>query len=352
MPEPALKPFTPSGPAVTMDETKETFLASIQPQNQELDSWRELGPTISKSLRYVKTRPQEAYAVNRPGLKVKWAELKATLETLHELLPELDSNPKLFGEKFKWVPIKGGIKYSAYYEPTMRASRKKKGPYTQAIYARPPDLSAYLKRHGRYHSRKMIDGPKQVLAGRNLELAWADPIDVYFLHIQGHGKLVFDDGTTAYLNYAGQNRHDYRASGRLIRKHGFKLYSGDINEQKQWFRDHPEEMYNIFFDNPSYVFFRYSTRGAVGAINQSVDDYLSLAVDRTYLPMGGIIAYAVNSPDPKFGTFPLRGIGFAQDTGGAIKRDRIDIYAGSGERAEYIASNLDAKGPAWLLLRK
>ena len=352
MPEPPVKVFEPKGPAVALDETAETFVANIQPQNQELDSWKELGPSIRKSLRYVKTRPQDGHAVNRPGLKVTWAELKATLEALHDLLPELDNNPRLLAEKFKWVPVRGGIKYSAYYEPTIRASRTKEGVFTQAIYARPPELTAHLKRHGRYYTRKQIDGPRQILAGKNLELAWADPIDVYFLHIQGHGKLVFDDGTTAYLNYAGQNRHDYRASGRLIRKHGFKLYSGDIIEQKQWFRDHPDEMHTIFFDNPSYVFFRYSTRGAVGAINQSVDDYLSLAVDRKYLPLGGIIAYAVNSPDPDLGTFPLRGIGFAQDTGGAIKRDRIDLYCGSGTRAEYISSNLDAKGPAWLLLRK
>ena len=90
----------------------------------------------------------------------------------------------------------------------------------------------------------------------------------------------------------------------------------------------------------------------MGAINQTVDDYISLAVDRTFLPLGGIVAFGVNVPDQTYTTAPLRGIGLAQDTGGAIKRNRIDIYCGSGDRANYIASNLDAAGPAWLLLKR
>ena len=215
-----------------------------------------------------------------------------------------------------------------------------------------PRPNSWRSRGRRFHSREAIDGPRQVLAGRNLELAWADPVDVYFLQIQGSGKLIFDDGTTAYLNYAGQNGHKYRASGRIIREKGYVLYSGDVLEQRQWFKDNPDKIHEIFFANPSYVFFRFGTRGAVGAINQTVDDYISLAVDRTFLPLGGIVAFGVNVPDQTYTTAPLRGIGLAQDTGGAIKRNRIDIYCGSGDRANYIASNLDAAGPAWLLLKR
>ncbi len=84
----------------------------------------------------------------------------------------------------------------------------------------------------------------------------------------------------------------------------------------------------------------------------TVDDWLSLAVDRSFIPLGAIVAYGVNAPDRKLGKIPLRGIGFAQDVGGAIKRNRIDIFCGGNERANYVASHLDAKGPAWILLAK
>ncbi len=342
--------FVPSGPAVAMTETPKTFLSHIAPRSQELFSYREMAPTIRKSLVYAKTRPANGYAVNRAGLKVRWSEIVASLELLRSLLPELDKNPDILRDKFRWVPVKNGIKYSGYYQPSIKASRTRTDIYSQAIYALPPELKG--KRRHRFYTRAAIDGPRQVLKGRNLELAWADPVDVYFLQIQGSGKLLFEDGTTAYLNYAGQNGHKYRASGRIIREKGYVLQSGDVLEQRAWFKKHPDRQQEIFFANPSYVFFRYSTRGAVGAINQPVDDYLSLAVDRTFLPLGGIVAFGVNIPDPVYQKCPLRGIGFAQDTGGAIKRNRIDIYCGSGERANYIASNLDAAGPAWLLLRR
>lgn len=345
----------PSGPAVAKNETPATFLTHISPRSQELFSYREMAPTIRKSLVYARTRPADGYAINRKDLKVRWSEIIASLELLRTLLPELDKNPDILREKFRWVPVKDGIKYSGYYQPSIRASRKKTATYSQAIYALPPELKAGKgknKRRRSFYTRAEIDGPKQVLKGRNLELAWADPVDVYFLQIQGSGRLLFEDGTTAWLNYAGQNGHRYRASGRIIREKGYVLQSGDVLEQRAWFKKHPDRQQEIFFANPSYVFFRYSTRGAVGAINQTVDDYLSLAVDRTFLPLGGIVAFGVNIPDPTFGTSPLRGIGFAQDTGGAIKRNRIDLYCGSGDRANYIASNLDAAGPAWLLLRR
>lgn len=342
----------PYGPPVAKEEQPEFFVSHLVPQNQELASWKEMGPTIRKSLIYTGNKPSRRLAVNRPGLKVTWGELEESLKLLHSLLPQLDANPKLLLEKFRWVKVPQGIKYSGYYEPRIKASRTKKPGYTQAIYAKPKDLARYRARHGKYYSRQAIDGKRQVLAGKNLELAWADPVDVYFLQIQGSGKLIFDDNTTAYVNYAGQNGHKYRASGRIIREKGYKLNRGDIFEQRQWFKDHPDKMQEIFFANPSYVFFRFSNRGVTGAIGQKVDDWLSLATDRNFLPLGGIVAYGVNAPDPDYARFPLRGIGFAQDTGGAIKRNRIDIYCGGSDRANYVASFLDASGPAWILLKR
>lgn len=344
-------PARPSGPPVAAGESVGVFLAHLAPANQELSGWKDMAPTVRKSLRYVNSKPQAAAAVRRPGLEVTWGELARTLTRLQELLPRLDAEPGLLAEKFRWVPVPGGIDYSGYYEPRVAASRTRKPGYEQPIYAVPPDLARVRARRGRYHDRRTIE-EKQVLAGRGLELAWAaDPVDVFFLEIQGSGKLVFDDGTEAYVNYAGQNGHKYKSSGRIMREKGL-LRRGDIFEQREWFRNNPERVREILNENPSYVFFKYGGRGPTGAMGHTVDDWLSLATDRGYIPLGAVVAYGVNVPDEAAGSVPLRGIGFAQDVGGAIRRNRIDIFCGGGERANYVASHLDAHGPAWVLLAR
>ena len=270
---------------------------------------------------------------------------------LQELLPRLDREPELFLANFRWVEVPDGIKYSGYYEPVVRASRTRKPGYTQAIYGLPPDLKKVAAKRGRYYDRRTIE-EKQILAGKGLELAWAaDPVDVFFLEIQGSGRLVFDDGTQAYINYAGQNGHKYKSSGRIMREKGL-LREGHIFEQRQWFKDNPQRVREILNENPSYVFFRYGTRGPTGATGQVVDEWLSLATDRTFIPLGSVVAYGVNIPDQQRGKVPLRGIGFAQDVGGAIKKNRIDVFCGGEERGNYVASHLDARGPAWVLLAK
>ncbi len=347
----AQPPSRPAGPPVAAGESVGVFLAHLAPANQELSGWKDMAPTVRKSLRYVNSKPRTATAIRRPGLEVTWGELARTLTRLQELLPRLDAEPGLLAENFLWVPVPGGIDYSGYYEPRVAASRTRKPGYEQPIYAVPPDLARVRARRGRYHDRRTIE-EKQVLAGRGLELAWAaDPVDVFFLEIQGSGKLVFDDGTESYVNYAGQNGHKYKSSGRIMREKGL-LERGDIFEQREWFRNNPGRVREILNENPSYVFFRYGGRGPTGAMGHTVDDWLSLATDRAYIPLGSVVAYGVNIPDASAGSVPLRGIGFAQDVGGAIRRNRIDIFCGGGERANYVASHLDAHGPAWVLLAR
>ncbi|MBQ3060497.1 MAG: MltA domain-containing protein [Desulfovibrio sp.] len=345
------KAATPPPPPVAMGESAAFFAAHLAPRHQELTSWKDLAPTVRKSLRYVNSKPQDDIAVDRPGLKVSWGDLARTLTRLQALLPRLDNEPELFTREFQWVAVPNGIQYSGYYEPYIRASRTRKPGYTQAIYALPPDLKRIRARRGRYYDRRTIE-EKQILAGRGLELAWAaDPVDVFFLEIQGSGRLIFDDGTQAYVNYAGQNGHKYKSSGRIMREKGL-LKRGDIFEQRQWFKDNPHRVREILNENPSYVFFRFGHRGPTGAMGQVVDEWLSLATDRKFIPLGAVVAYGVNAPREEGGTQALRGIGFAQDVGGAIKRNRIDIFCGGGQRANYVASHLDAAGPAWVLLAR
>lgn len=341
-----------SGPSVTLNESPEFFINNLSPINQGISNWRELEKSIDKSLAYVSTKPENGYAIKRKKLSITWGILKNSLEKLKRLLPELDKNPKILLEQFKWVKIDEGIDYSGYYEPVVKASRTKKPGYEQAIYKLPPDLNRIkAKRRGKYYDRRTIE-EKQILAGRNLELAWAaDPVDVFYLEIQGSGKLLFDDGTSTYVNYAGQNGYKYKSSGKIMREKGL-LQRGDIFEQREWFKNNPSRVKEILYDNPSYVFFKFGNGGSTGAMGAIVDSWRSLASDRKFIPLGSIVAFGVDIPYEQGGTIPLRGIGFSQDVGGAIKKNRIDIFCGEDERACYVASHLDAKGPAWVLLAR
>ena len=339
---PQLPPIIP----VTMQESADYFVQNLHPQNQNMRSWNDLAPSINKSLRYVSTKPQSAKAINRGTLSMTWGDMRTTLLRLKTLLPELDKNPQLFLDNFRWVALPKGIKYTGYYSPVVRASKTPKKGYTQPIYSRPPELGGNRP----FFTRRQIDEGK--LANRGLELAWAaDPVDVFFLEVQGSGCLLLDDGSRVCINYDGQNGHKYKSSGRIMREKGL-LKRGDIFEQRQWFKDHPDRVKEILLDNPSYVFFKLGGSGPTGAMGSVVDDWRSLATDRSYIPLGSIVAYGVNIPDQQRGTTALRGIGFAQDVGGAIKQNRIDIYCGSDDRANYVASFLDSSGPAWVLQAK
>ena len=334
------------------DEQAAVLAGKLDRTGQRLHSWKELAPALRASRAHIAGREPGQVAVAHGDVAVTWGDVAKTLDRLEALLPRLDAEPGLLAERFRWVKLKDGAAFSGYYEPVVKASRTRKPGYEQAIYALPPDMKQYKRRHkGRYHTRRQIE-EQQLLAGRGLELAWAaDPVDVFFLEIQGSGRLVFDDGTEAFINYAGQNGHKYKSSGRIMREKGL-LKRGDIFEQRQWFKDNPQRVREILNENPSYVFFRYGSRGPTGAMGHVVDEWLSLAVDRSYIPLGAVVAFGVNVPDEKYGSLPLRGIGFAQDVGGAIKQRRIDLFCGGSERANYVASHLDAPGPAWVLVAR
>ena len=176
-----------------------------------------------------------------------------------------------------------------------------------------------------------------MLAGKGLELAWAaDPVDVFFLQIQGSGRLIFDDGTQAFVNYAGQNGHKYKSSGRIMREKGL-LKEGHIFEQREWFKNNPQRVDEILHENPSYVFFRFGNRGPTGAIGAG-GGRLALAGHGSQVhPAGGGGGLRRQCARPGF-TGPSRcGASALRRTwAGPSRRNRIDIFCG-GERANYVA---------------
>jgi membrane-bound lytic murein transglycosylase A len=254
---------------------------------------------------------------------------------------------------------------TGYYEPRIAGSLTRMPGYEVPVYRVPADLidldlGLFSKnlagRHARgravngqlvpfYERAEIEDG---ALANRNLEIAWAaDPVDLFFLQIQGSGQLLLPDGRIVRIGYAGQNGREYVAIGGLLRQRG--LITGGISMQAitAWLRAHPEEGRALMRENKSYIFFKELTgAGPLGALGRPLTARTSAAADPKFVPLGAPLILATDRPE-------ANGLWIAQDTGGAIKgANRFDTFWGAGEEAPMIAGGMTARGQAWLLLPK
>jgi peptidoglycan lytic transglycosylase A len=286
-----------------------------------------------------------------------WRSLCAQAATLEQSFA-----PGFFYYGFDWVKVGDGRAFATgYYEPEIEGSRTAQPGYV-AIYRLPPDLVRCTKADGStgrgrvdptgncvlYFSRAEIEDG--ALAGKGLELAWAkDPVDLFFLEIQGSGRIHLDDGTVMRVGYAGQNGREYAAIGRLLRERGI-LPAGGANMAaiKGWIRANPDQGRALMRENLSYVFFKELTGpGPLGALNVPVTPHATVAADPSYTPLGAPI-YIV-----KADRHEIDGLWIAQDTGGAIKGpNRFDTFWGAGPEAVAIAGGMSATGEALILVPK
>jgi membrane-bound lytic murein transglycosylase A len=264
-----------------------------------------------------------------------------------------------FFHRFDWVRVWDGRAFATgYYEPEIEGSRVALPGYVP-IYAAPPDLVRCTRPDGGtgrgrigpngvcslYYTRAEIgDG---ALAGRGLELAWAkDPVELFFLEIQGSGRVRLPDGSVMRVGYASQNGRDYVAIGRLLRERNV-LPPGGANMAaiKDWIRANPAEGQALMRENASYVFFRELTGpGPLGSINVPVAPRATVAVDPRFVPYGAPVYLTLDRPEAS-------GIWVAQDTGGAIKGpNRFDTFWGAGTEAVATAGGMSASGEALVLL--
>jgi membrane-bound lytic murein transglycosylase A len=187
------------------------------------------------------------------------------------------------------------------------------------------------------------------LAGKGLELAWAaDPIDLFFLEIQGSGRLKLPDGSVMRIGYAEQNGRDYTAIGRLLRDRGL-LPAGGANMKAitAWMRAQPDGGKALMRENLSYIFFKELTgAGPLGALALPVTPRVTVAADPSFIPLGAPLFVDLDRNEAD-------GLWVAQDTGGAIKgANRFDTFWGAGAEAEQIAGGMSASGSALILLPK
>ena len=262
--------------------------------------------------------------------------------------PPDDASARSFFELFFKPVIIGDppALFTGYFEPELDGSPTRSGRFQYPLYRRPPDLRDGVA----YHSRAAIEGG--TLAGRGLELAWLDdPVDVYFLQVQGSGRIRMTDGSVVRLGYAGGNGQPYRSIGQeMVSRGTHRLDQVSAQEIRAWVRRNPAAGRDLMNTNPSFVFFRKistldANDGPIGAMGRSITTLRSVAIDPRFTPLGAPVWVE------KDGRNPIRRLMIAQDTGGAIKgMQRADIFYGTGDGAGDAAGTVKDGGRLILLL--
>ncbi len=268
------------------------------------------------------------------------------------------------------------VLFTGYYEPLLNGRRLISPDYQYPIYARPDDLltidlRAFSDKFGGekligrtqdktvvpYHDRREIE-EGGALYGKAQALAWvSDPIDVFFLHVQGSGKIILEDGRVLNLGYDTSNGRPYRSVGQLLIEEG-KISREEMSMQRirAYLNENPAEIQRVLSRNPSYIFFKLVPDGPLGSINVKLTPGRSIALDRTAFPPASLSYVETQKPliDDQgrimFWT-PCRRFTLNQDTGGAIKgAGRADLFWGSGPEAELAAGHLKHPGKLYFLV--
>ena len=233
--------------------------------------------------------------------------------------------------------------YTAYFEPELRGSRTRGGPYQYPIYRKPPELT----KGAPFFERADIQ--RGAIAGRGLELFWIDdPVEAFFLEIQGSGRVRLPDGQVARVGYAGKNGRPYKAIGKTLVEWGaMPLEQVSLQSIKAWIRANPQRRDELLATNRSYVFFierpelaADPSLGPIGTFGTPLPAMRAIAIDRKTYALGTPFWIDFNSP-----LGPMQRLVLALDTGGAIKGSRrADFFFGSGAGPEQAAGATRARG--------
>ncbi|ASU37618.1 murein transglycosylase [Herbaspirillum sp. meg3] len=261
---------------------------------------------------------------------------------------------------------------TGYYEPLLRGSRKRGGPYQTPLYKAPDDLltidlaSLYpelknMRLRGRVVGNKVVPyfSRAELLQSGALngkELVWVDdPVEAFFLQVQGSGRVILDGSQeTVRLAYADQNGYPYKSIGRyLVDKGEMTLSQASAQGIKAWVIANPSRQNELLNANPSYIFFKEEkvgdpSKGPNGAMGLPLTGQRSIAVDRQHIPLGAPVFLATTQPNSDA---PLQRLVLAQDTGGAIRGAvRADYFWGFGNEAGEKAGAMKQRGMMWVLL--
>lgn len=238
-------------------------------------------------------------------------------------------------------------KFTGYYEPLLRGATRRYGPYQTPLYKLPKEGTVNIN----IPRKDIVEGKLQ---GKELELVWVDdPVDAFFLQIQGSGRVLLDDGKMLRIGYAGTNKHPYFPIGKsLVGKGALKLEEVSMQGIRNWLMTHPKEADTVMNENESYVFFRVlNEENPIGSQGVPLTPTRSMAIDPKFISLGTPIWVNLTHPDKSQGF--LKHLMVAQDTGGAIKGGlRGDYFWGFGGQSAEYAGKMNSDGEYYVLLPK
>ena len=347
--------------------------------------WESLRASISWSIEFFRRLPEDRLFEYGEDQYLT-DHLMKSMETFLSLLDEAEDMEELVNlvrQRFNiyqsvGLDGRGTVLYTGYYEPILEGSLVPNEKYRWPLYQRPDDLMVIdlelfrqrfegeriVARYDGsgvvpYFSREEIDG-NGVLSGRGLEIVWlADPIDVFFLQIQGSGQIVFEDGGRMRVNYSASNGRPYRSIGGLLIDRGIITREEmNIPRLKEYLRENPGQMEEVLNYNESYIFFRVVEEGPLGNIEVPLTAGRSIATDSRLFPKGALVYISAEKPiidnsGTIIGWVPFSRFALNQDTGGAIRGPgRVDLFWGSGEAAGIPAGHMKTEGRLYFLVEK
>ena len=285
---------------------------------------------------------------------------------------------EFFESNFDVRPVyaEGGVSQgliTGYYEPLLEGSWERSEEFRYPLYGVPKDLLIVdlggiypelknMRLRGKldgnkvvpYYDRAQLDDDQDLLQGT--EILWVNSlVDVFFLHVQGSGRVQLMDGSTTAVGYAGQNGHPYQSIGKVLTEMGeLEIEEVTLFTIKDWLKSNPTRLNEILSKNPSYIFFELrdaQADGPIGSLNVALTPRRSIAVDRNVIPLGAPVWLQTTLPNEQ--QSPLNKLMLAQDTGGAIKGHvRADVFWGRGDEAEKMAGLMKQQGKLFVLLPK
>ncbi len=267
-------------------------------------------------------------------------------QSICALAQQRPSAKQFFELFFRPVLINGNEQalFTGYFEPELSGSTRYGGQYRYPLYRKPPEAK------GTWLTRAEIEETDS-LQGRGLEIVWVDdPVELFFLQVQGSGRVRLPSGSTIRVGYGGHNGHNYQSVGQeLIRRGVYQPYQVSAQVIKNWVKRNPVDGRLLLQHNPSYVFFRKigvsSELGPLGAMNRSITTMRSVAIDPAFTKLGAPVWIE------KEGKSPLNRLMIAQDTGSAIKgAQRADVFFGTGDAAGRAAGEIRDLGRVVVLL--
>ncbi|HXG52507.1 MAG TPA: MltA domain-containing protein [candidate division Zixibacteria bacterium] len=334
-------------------------------------------------MRYLEGQPREKILAERPA-RFTAGEAREALAELLQILEESRCGGcwlERVSERFEFIPSsddpeQADVLFTGYFQPLLDASPVATPEYRFPLYRRPPDLItaelvtatpevAVERVTGRvegesflpYYSRREIEESDRL---RGHEIAWVkDPVDLFFLHVQGSGVLRFADGRRLHVSYAASNGRPYRSIGRLLADAG-RIPREEMSMQRlrRYLAEHPEEQRDIMAHNESYVFFRAVEDGPLGSLDFPLTPGRSIATDGRLFPKGALAFIATDVPvvdaaGELKGWRPTTRFVLNQDTGSAIRGPRrADLYFGTGETAGAAAGLMNRPGRLYFLKLK